>query len=45
MCFLRQDSGWSDLILARGKVFPGKGSKKSQRANLATLPWFWLYKG
>jgi len=32
MWFLREDSGWSDLILARGQICPGKGSKKSQRA-------------
>jgi len=35
--FLRQDPGWSDLIFARGQIYPGKGPKKSQRAK----PKFW----
>jgi len=27
-----QDPEWSDLIFARGKIYPGKGLKISQRA-------------
>ena len=32
--FLRQDPGWSDLIFARGQIYPGKGPKivKEKRA-------------
>jgi len=29
---LTQDPRWSDLILARGQIYPGKAPKKSQRA-------------
>ena len=32
MWLLRQDLGWPDLIFTRGQIYPGKGSKKSQRA-------------
>jgi len=30
--FLRQDPGWSYLILASGQVYPRKGPKKHKRA-------------
>jgi len=31
--FSGKEPGWSDLIFARGQIYPGKGPKKSQRPN------------